>query len=716
MPFKPSIKIISVPKPSDQVTHHVIVHVLPKLNPNQKVLVEVSNKVYLAQNNVADVKIIKPFNNEAIINSSIPDIQVKVFVYDSLNDKITNAYSQLFEYSTILATLNSTDIIKSTVPNIVSDWSKFKVKKKKNIANKKFTKRTKTKVHFTIGIFFDGTGNNRHNSEKVYYEKLNRKDLVYTSVPEVKELANGKKIDSGSSYWNPYSNVALLHDLYKIENEKGTIISDGKSYVTIKQYVQGIGTLEDEKDDFWGTALGEKERGIIGKVIEASNNIATEITKILGNDKEIGSITFDVFGFSRGAAAARHFCNEILGKESITDLFKKLDKDSSSKNQGNTRINQQNAYLPIGFNYNLGRLGISLKQLKTQNSIDYYFEEAKPIKTTNIAQILENEKKIKKARLEKSPVKIRFLGIFDTVVSQMIIKNHLGKKVDIASLVIPAPIKLPLGVGSLVELAIDKVKQKIDNLPIQQIVHLIAKDEWRTNFALTKAGKGKNIFEVILPGTHSDIGGGYMAKKQDIDIVEYEYVTTFEKSKIPTSNRLHKLKKFYIDNGYIKNDNEIKIINKLIYEEYNNDWNTTKYHYLKQLVITRKIIPRYSVINMKVMKVLAIEKGLVFNDSIPKYEFELDTPNELKQYEKELIEKLKLDFQGKKSKSIKSKLQKNKFIHLSSSYNTAAIFDNPGSSLTGINTLDELLYFNAPKYTNEKKDNYYIREVYTHRQ
>lgn len=210
--------------------------------------------------------------------------------------------------------------------------------------------------------------------------------------------------------------------------------------------------------------------------------------------------------------------------------------------------------------------------------------------------------------------------------------------------------------------------------------------------------------------------GGYMAKKQDIDIVEYEYVTTFEKSKIPTSNRLHKLKKFYIDNGYIKNDNEIKIINKLIYEEYNNDWNTTKYHYLKQLVITRKIIPRYSVINMKVMKVLAIEKGLVFNDSIPKYEFELDTPNELKQYEKELIEKLKLDFQGKKSKSIKSKLQKNKFIHLSSSYNTAAIFDNPGSSLTGINTLDELLYFNAPKYTNEKKDNYYIREVYTHRQ
>jgi hypothetical protein len=27
---------------------------------------------------------------------------------------------------------------------------------------------------------------------------------------------------------------------------------------------------------------------------------------------EITSIQFDVFGFSRGAAAARHFCNEVL--------------------------------------------------------------------------------------------------------------------------------------------------------------------------------------------------------------------------------------------------------------------------------------------------------------------------------------------------------------------------------------------------------------------
>ena len=253
---------------------------------------------------------------------------------------------------------------------------------------------------FTIGMFFDGTGNNRFNSEKVYYKKLNSSKLVYSRIPKEKKLEDGSIIQNDSSYWNPYSNVALLYDLY---DEKK--YSDKEKKVTLKLYIQGIGTQEGKEDEILGSALGEGENGIIGKVAEGCKELAEEIKKVLGNDNEIGSVTFDVFGFSRGAAAARHFCNEIIGKENIKDIFTKSDSnsDSSQKNQGNTRVKNNLRFIPIGKKYTLGLLGLALKDIRSQYEISELFTET-------------------------TKVNIRFLGIFDTVVSQMLIKNHFGKK------------------------------------------------------------------------------------------------------------------------------------------------------------------------------------------------------------------------------------------------------------------------------------------------
>jgi hypothetical protein len=47
-------------------------------------------------------------------------------------------------------------------------------------------------------------------------------------------------------------------------------------------------------------------------------SISQRITEVLDKNPgcEITSLTFDTFGFSRGAAAARHFANEIVrGKQ-----------------------------------------------------------------------------------------------------------------------------------------------------------------------------------------------------------------------------------------------------------------------------------------------------------------------------------------------------------------------------------------------------------------
>jgi hypothetical protein len=177
-----------------------------------------------------------------------------------------------------------------------------------------------------VGVFFDGTGNNADNSDTVYYDykdKFTKEFAIDTTkVPEYKH--KGFKVKSDSSYWNSYSNVRLLHDIYE---EKSNDFTDPKFnkdphyYIQLRVYVQGIGTLKDFEDDQEGTGFGEGDRGVIARVQKACIDI-TERIKIEFDDYKnplyIESLEFDVFGFSRGAAAARHFCNEVLKEKSVT--------------------------------------------------------------------------------------------------------------------------------------------------------------------------------------------------------------------------------------------------------------------------------------------------------------------------------------------------------------------------------------------------------------
>ena len=76
---------------------------------------------------------------------------------------------------------------------------------------------------------------------------------------------------------------------------------------------------------------------------------------------------------------------------------------------------------------------------------------------------------------------------------------------------------------------------------------------------------------------------------------------------------------------------------------------------------------------------------------------------------------MKLEIQGKKSKPIKNNIDKNKFVHFSSNYNTSKLIEENGESISGIKNLDKLLYVNHPKYKNSD-ENSYERELYTHPQ
>ena len=224
----------------------------------------------------------------------------------------------------------------------------------------------------------------------------------------------------------------------------------------------------------WGTG----GTGIRAKVKKGCKKLAEKIINIKGKNKVKSiNITLDVFGFSRGAAAARNFVYEIGNNKREVDI-KILTETGSTKGNMKTvhrdkdREKVDSAYLDNGKMPKLGYLG-------------YY--------------LLQN--KLSKEDLNKIRIKIRFVGVYDTVAS----------------------------FGS--EHSDDIVELQLNNLgKPAKVVHFTAMDEHRKNFALSKIPEGANFIEKNFPGVHSDIGGGYTTDKKEEIIVEKNY-SSYEECK-----------------------------------------------------------------------------------------------------------------------------------------------------------------------------------------
>ena len=143
--------------------------------------------------------------------------------------------------------------------------------------------RNKTGIKIAVAIFFDGTGNNRSNTNS-----------------RVNSQQAGQAKKWSGSYSNWHSNVSLLEHF----NRKR---EPARREVSI--YVEGIGTTNMKGDDWEGLGLGQGFTGIVMKVQRGVNMIREYIAWIVAREEEVfvEEIEFDVFGFSRGAAAARYF-------------------------------------------------------------------------------------------------------------------------------------------------------------------------------------------------------------------------------------------------------------------------------------------------------------------------------------------------------------------------------------------------------------------------
>ena len=168
--------------------------------------------------------------------------------------------------------------------------------------------KEKVRVALRIGVFFDGTLNNASNAASGLlcgaHHPIRPEDVDASCKPYM--------ADPEGSYGNDVSNVSKLFDLYPTSEVLG---EDASAKLVLRSlYIDGIGTDAGAEDSMGAAATGRGNAGVAGKVQKAFVAMKTLIKEAIDRNpgSEITSLTFDTFGFSRGAAAARHFANEIV--------------------------------------------------------------------------------------------------------------------------------------------------------------------------------------------------------------------------------------------------------------------------------------------------------------------------------------------------------------------------------------------------------------------
>jgi uncharacterized protein (DUF2235 family) len=330
-------------------------------------------------------------------------------------------------------------------------------------------------IKVSLNLFFDGTQNNRNNTEK--REK---------NTAEYKKEGD-KKSDS---YENDLSNVA-----------RGYKAIDSNAVNQVSRYIEGIGTVNNDSDYVAnGVAFGEGQTGVKAKVAKGCVEGAKALSKYQGKDIEL---VVNVYGFSRGAAAARHFLYVASRQATTVKMGKK------------------------GF----------VKALPPDSYLDRDEKAQKTISKNVTVEIEENHPMLaygyfgaclKKYAVTPKKIIFKFAGLYDTVASYGI--DHRG-----GAFVDNDTVQLGLN-------AVNKVKF---------VLHLTALDEHRDNFDLSNINSaGLNGLQINLPGVHSDIGGSYRDNLVERNILMELY--TFEDNCKKFAAILEK------EGWYAKNQLEIK--------------------------------------------------------------------------------------------------------------------------------------------------------------
>ncbi len=270
----------------------------------------------------------------------------------------------------------------------------------------------------SIGIFFDGSGNNANNTLKCL-EMCCSGEKGRDRISDSADAARPGDI-SRCSYDKHYTNIYRLFTLYRAEEGNWNPFQRGL-------YISGVGTHSGQADSISGFAIGEGKSGIIAKTdeaIAALPAILRQVIRQMNGEGQITRLAFDLFGFSRGAAAARHFANRIFAQDPALAA-----------------------------------------------AIAEGFQEA--------------------TYRDMPTIGTRFLGLFDGVAGIANMTNRFDPHSPHGS---GLHLSLPSGIA-------------------RRVFQIAAAHEYRYNFCLQSVAP--DYPELVLPGAHSDIGGGYNPQEDE---------------------------------------------------------------------------------------------------------------------------------------------------------------------------------------------------------
>lgn len=351
-------------------------------------------------------------------------------------------------------------------------------------------------VVLKIHVYFDGTAGNRYNIDLMNSGNGSRHEVSPGVTKTREEILKESEIDpndKNNSYNQVYTNIPNMYDMELIKDKSKTI--------TV--YIEGVGSRKYGKDDTLigsGFGLDKNETGIPSKIQRAMQEIIKELNGLeLPQNSKIGKAQVTVFGFSRGAATARSFVSYtnqlagVLGIDAADITYKFVgifDTVCSVTDFGGwANENLESNYRNFEEFFKEEIWDKSMKEMQeavllkavglTRENLNKWVESVK----NAIEKFRNKEKVFSRMDIEKEVNRL-WIELIENVQSRNVKEFNLN-------------------MGAKVE----------------KVVHLTAADEYRVFFPLTDISSSIQQsfgYELELPGTHCNIGGGNKTVKEEL--------------------------------------------------------------------------------------------------------------------------------------------------------------------------------------------------------
>ncbi|MCY1515277.1 hypothetical protein D9M68_498570 [compost metagenome] len=463
---------------------------------------------------------------------------------------------------------------------------------------------TQTGIVLRLGLFFDGTGNNKANSEAAagcYAVNLGMSVEVGEDIRQRCAAygydGNGNTPDN--SYGNDVSNVARLYDLYPDDTLVQLPPEAEEAYVPV--YIEGIGTRSGLDDSLYSQGTGQGDTGVVARVEQMPALVLRQLRRLQENSPNlrIRRIEIDLFGFSRGAAAARHCANDLLkGAKSL-------------------------------------------------------LARAMPVGTLGFVETF--------AWRHRTDFALNFIGLFDTVAG-VVSPGELDFSPHNAD---NASLQLGLAPGMA-----------------RKVIHLVADDEYRHNFSLIEAEQ-----DIVLPGCHSDIGGGYLPlvreklllsrpdSSVEIDLLANERSAAFSR----TRQRFNREARHWL--AYVPPEG-LDIVTWSVQTRHRARDTQAEKRVYAAISSEREVRGELSLVYLRIMRELAVRAGVAFRAIPGTQAFAL--PTELQPIAAKL-QAFALQEAFTPLTAEETALLRRRYIHLSANWNAAKGWNNSALGVVFIN-------------------------------